>query len=86
MVLLGFLGSVKDCGSIKIANLRSSEMLAVIAIVSIAMPNKVICVVGVTTFSGLIGALMWWHSWSIKSRFCWHSRDHGDPAVRKSSR
>ena len=45
-VLLGFLGSVKDWSSIKIANLRSSEMLAVIAM-SITMPKKVICVVGV---------------------------------------
>lgn len=62
LVRLNFLDSMKDCSSAKMVDLHSSEILSVIDLVFMTMPRKVISVVGVTTFSGLIGALMWWHS------------------------
>ena len=83
LVCLDFSDSMKDCSSAKMVDLCSSEILAVIDLEFMTIPRKVISVVGVTTFCGLIGALIWWHSWIMEFKFSSHSVD---PAVRKLSR
>jgi len=55
-------------------------------VVSMSMTKNVIIVVGFTTFSGLIGALIRLQIWSMAFKFCWYSDDPAGPAVRKSFR
>ena len=55
--LTHFLRCINDYTS-RIKDLRSSEMLAVMVLVSITIPKNVIWVLGGITFSALMGALI----------------------------
>jgi len=55
---LHFFKDQKSCISSRIAAFQSSSMLAVIVAASITIPKNVSLVVSVTTFSGLIGAMI----------------------------
>ena len=81
-----FFQVLNDCSSSNINDLHSSDMLAVIFSVSITIPKNVILVVGGTTFSSFTGALICWQRVSMDFRFCWHTRECGGPAVKKSSK